>query len=225
MKLFSYFLAILIFSLPACNRQTKTVSQPATFTDTTTTGYSQADSTCPLTMFIKLEKVHKIRISSKNLDKEKYAIKGDSIIRTKYDIQINLTNTSKKTVFISLMTCSWSDNFLVNNNYMRLEGQDCDHNFPGSVEFKAGETKKYIATLWKSLEVEYPQEGAWPKVPTTKLGLITLGNLYEQKLDYDGGYFLAMEDKSCWKIIWSNPLYLLSKKEATPDPITFDIDN
>jgi hypothetical protein len=123
------------------------------------------------------------------------------------------------------MTCSWLDNFLVNNNYIDLQGQECDNNFPHTVEFKAGETKKYYTTISRSLNFNYAEKGDWPKVPATRLGLITIGNLYKAKIDYAGGYFLAMEDKSCWKIIWSNPLYLLSKKEATPDPLTFDIYN
>ncbi|MEI9912856.1 MAG: hypothetical protein WDO71_26365 [Bacteroidota bacterium] len=123
------------------------------------------------------------------------------------------------------MTCSWLDNFLVNNNYIDLEGQECDSNFPELVEIKPGETKTFITTASKSLKFDYDkQKGNWPQVQTTKLGLITIANLYEPKLDNVFGYSLAMEDKSCWKVIWSNPLYLLSEKEATPDPITFDIN-
>jgi hypothetical protein len=186
--------------------------------------YSQTDSTCPLTVFVKLEKKYQIKLSSKDFDKDIYAITGDSLLQTKYDIQINLTNTSKRTVFISLMTCSWLDNFLVNNNYIELEGQNCDNNFAEAVEFKSGETKKYFTTIWRSLKFDFAEKGRFSKVPTTKLGLITIGSLFESKLDYAGGYYLAMEDKSCWKIIWSNPLYLLSEKEATSDPIIFDIN-
>jgi hypothetical protein len=106
-----------------------------------------------------------------------------------------------------------------------LEGQNCDHNFPELVEIKPGQTKTLLTTASKSLKFDYDKQmGNWPQVQTTKFGLITIANLYDPKPDGVFGYTLAMEDKSAWKIIWINPLYLLSEKEATPDPITFDIN-
>lgn len=38
-----------------------------------------------------------------------------------------------------------------------------------------------------------------------------------------GNYFLAMEDKSVWKIVWSNSLYLLTENEAHPKLLEFGI--
>jgi hypothetical protein len=32
-----------------------------------------------------------------------------------------------------------------------------------------------------------------------------------------------MEDESRWKMVWSNPLYLLTEKEANPDPVQISI--
>lgn len=189
--------------------------------------YSQGDSTCPLTMSIKLEKTYQIKFLNSEYYQKLYAFKGDSLNQTMYDIQINLKNTSKKSVFIWLMTCSWLDNFLVNNNYIGIGGQACDSNFPNNVEIKPDEIKTFFTTISKSLKFDYDKHlGNFPQVQTTKLGLITISNLYERNLlNGTFGYELAMEDKSCWKIIWSNPLYLLSEKEAIPDPIIFDIKN
>jgi hypothetical protein len=189
-----------------------------------TTTYSQTDSICPLTMSVKLEKTYQVKYQNTKLLKKRYAYKGDSLSQTLYDIQISLNNISKKPVFFWLMSCSWWDNFLVNNNYISFEYLGCDSNFPDLIEIKPGETKTLSVTASKSLKFDYDKNlGNWPQVPTTKLGLITIANLYEPTQGNVFGYSLSMEDKSSWKIIWSNPLYLLSGKEARPDPITFDV--
>lgn len=51
----------------------------------------------------------------------------------------------------------------------------------------------------------------------TKLGLIIIDDVYTPKLKGFMAYDLAMEDKSSWKIVWSNSLYLLNKAEAATD--------
>jgi len=192
----------------------------------TMSSYFQADTSHPLTVSIKLEKEYQRKFANTKLSKRIYGIKGDTLFQTKYDIQINLNNNSEKSVFIWLMTCSWLDNFLVNNEYIDLEGQGCDSNFPHLVEIKSGETKSYFTTISRDIKFENDKgKGNWPQVLTTKLGLITIVNLHDPKFENTFGYYSAMEDKSCWNIIWSNPLYLLSEKEATPDPIEFDIRN
>jgi hypothetical protein len=118
-----------------------------------------------------------------------------------------------KPVYIYLMSCSWEENFLINNNYINFKGHDCDKNIPTIVEIKPSETKTYNTTLVKSIKFDYsPQYCVYGKqVETTKLGLIIINDLFLKNItsfDYD----LLMEDMSKWTIIWSNPLYLLGKQ-------------
>jgi hypothetical protein len=115
------------------------------------------------------------------------------------------------------MTCSWQDNFIVNNNYIFIEGEECDHNFPSLKTLKPGESKMYQCTLIKSLQFDYPCEGCDPyrEPAATKLGLIIIDDVFKSK-NSDFDYDLAMRDKSKWTIIWSNPLFLLTETGIHP---------
>jgi len=73
-----------------------------------------------------------------------------------------------------------------------------------------GESKTYQTTLSKNCIYG-------PQVEATKLGLIIIDDVYTPKLKGFMAYDLAMEDKSSWKIVWSNSLYLLNKAEAATD--------
>jgi hypothetical protein len=122
-------------------------------------------------------------------------------------------------MFIWLMSCSWEDNFLVNNNYIFIAGHDCTKNIPTIIEIKPRETKLYNTTLIKSIKFEYPCRNCiyGHQVESTKLGLIVISDITKREyIDYT----LTMEDKSKWKIIWSNPLSLLGKQ---PEPKTINI--
>ncbi len=187
--------------------------------------FSQNDSTLLITVNIKVEKEYEL-----TRGKEAYAttardygydITSDSVNQKYYDITVEIKNTSVKPIHIWLMTCSWEDNFIVNNNYMSIKMRPCDHNFPTPVEFKPGESKVYQTTLMKSIKFDYPCQNCiyGPQVETTKLGLIIIDDIFKNKLGMFG-YDLCMEDKSKWRIVWSNPLYLFGKQ---PEPVRFDV--
>ena len=156
---------------------------------------------------------------------EQYNIIGDSAKEKRYDISLTIKNNSSRTIYIWLMTCSWTDYFIVDNDYIFIAGQDCEHNFPSIVEFKPGESKEYKTTLIKDIKFDYPPKYTvyGPQVETTKLGLITINNIFSNDekeinmLTFD----TFMRDKSRWTITWSNPLYLLGKQ---PTPKKFDVN-
>jgi hypothetical protein len=79
--------------------------------------------------------------------------------------------------------------------------------------------------LVKSIKFDFPCLNCiyGKQVETTKLGLVIIDDIYKPKLDGFFEYDLAMEDESRWKMVWSNPLYLLTEKEANPDPVQIPI--
>lgn len=85
------------------------------------------------------------------------------------------------------------------------------------MKFKPNESRTYKTTLMKSVKFENPCDNCiyGRQVETTKLGLIIIDDVYKPKLKPFLGYNLAMEDKSVWKIVWSNSLSLLTKTEAS----------
>jgi hypothetical protein len=172
---------------------------------------------------MKAQKEYEVTFSKKYYDRNVrdygYEITSDSVREKRFDIDVTIKNKSTKTVFIWLMSCSWEDNFLVNNNYMFIRGHECNKNIPTIVEIKAGESKVYTLTLIKSIKFDYPCKYCvyGKQVETTKLGLIVINDINKREyIDYR----LFMEDKSKWTIIWSNPLYLLGKQ---PEPKTIDV--
>ena len=88
-----------------------------------TNSYCQsADSTLPVKIELKLIKSDTVYVSKKAdamayyLKRKNITIKGDSVVMKSFDIEMTLSNTSQDSIFISLMTCSWWDEFLVNND-------------------------------------------------------------------------------------------------------------
>jgi hypothetical protein len=152
-----------------------------------------------------------------------WVVKSDSLKQQFFDISLSIKNASDTIISISLMTCSWQDHFIVNNNYISILGPQCDHNIPDNLQLNPGESKRFKLTIAKSMELSYRCKGCTgsSQVASTKLGLKIVNDIFTGKAF--GNYFLAMEDKSEWKIIWSNPLYLLTDEEANPKPIEFGI--
>lgn len=138
----------------------------------------------------------KTKYIQRMIKENNYVAKGDSMHEKHYNISVTITNTSDTMITIYLMSCSWTDNLMVNNRYMYLPGAECDSNFPEAVEFKPGESKTYKTTLRKSMKFDYRSQrlGNWPEVEVTKLGLILVKDLFGR--DPGVNYFLAMDDKS-----------------------------
>ena len=143
-----------------------------------------------------------------------YIVNSDSVRQKYYDITLDVKNTSAMPIGIWLMRCPYQNNFLINNNYFFIKRPECDSNYPVPVKFQAGESKSYKMTLSKSIRFDYSCETCiyGPQVETTKLSLILIDDIFENKLK-GPHYILAMEDKSKWRIVWSNSLQL----PPTPD--------
>ncbi len=186
--------------------------------------FAQKTEIDPLTIILKIEKEYELILPKEHFSSQTsrgiYNITTDSVKQKRFDIEIILTNNSTKPVSFWSMTCSWERNFRINNNYIFFKAHGCDKNIPEIIKLSPGESKVYKTTLIKSIKFTNPCTNCiyGPQVETTKLGLILVDDLFNPKLDYFFGYNLAMEDESVWKMVWSNPLYLLTKEEAFPIP-------
>ena len=173
--------------------------------------YSQTTQ-IPLEVNIKLINEYEAKLSK---EKIKWAyprnfdfIPGDSVIQKKYDIEILIRNVSSEPIIIWLMSCSWTDNFIINNNYITFERWDCDKNIPEQIKINPNEIKSLNVTLKKDIKFDYPGNSVYGYgVETTRVGLLLSQDMLHDNFDFID-YRLFMEDKSKWKIVWSNPLHL-----------------
>lgn len=166
----------------------------------------------PISLHLKVEKGYEQTFKKdfllKEMEREHLFINMDSIKQKCFDIILTIENTTSKPVSIWLMTCSWQDNILVSNDHVSVMRQDCDKNFPKLVTLNPSERRIYKTTLVKSIKAGYGYPNClYPGPLTTKLGLITIGDIYKNSLTASD-YNLAMTDKSKWKMIWSNSLLL-----------------
>jgi hypothetical protein len=181
---------------------------------------AQSDPISPISVTIKLEKEDSDVLSkeyfSNASDRFEFSITTDSVKQEQYDIEVSIKNNSTRPVFIWLMTCSRMENFEINNDYIFENWHSCTRDFPELVKFDPKESRVYNITLRKSIKFDYPCRNCihGPEVASTKLGLILIDDIYKPGLDFQK-YLLAMEDKSLWKIVWSNPLFLLTKNEVS----------
>jgi hypothetical protein len=190
--------------------------------------FAQHDS-LPISVTIKVDSEYVKAYSKKGkyikelIRENDWEVKSDSLKQQFFDISLSIKNTSDTIISIILMTCSWQDHFIANNNYMSILGTGCDHDDPADLKLNPGESKRFKITLAKSMKLSYRCKGCTGgfEVASTKLGLKIVNDIFTGKLSVN--YYLAIEDKSIWKIVWSNPLYLLTEDEAHPKPLIFGV--
>jgi hypothetical protein len=150
-----------------------------------------------------------------------------------FEIETVVKNNGKRPAFIWLMCCSWQENFEINNNYMSFEWEICDKNFADINKIAPGDSIILTGRLRRSPEVDHIPGCYDPgeQVPATALGLVLVDDMYHPVLD-NNGYELNHRDKSKWRIVWSNPLYLLDGKKSTEkatvtttDTVTITVDS
>ena len=124
----------------------------------------------------------------------------DTTLHKAFDVEISIINKSSKPVSFWMMTCSWDENFLINNDYIRFIGWDCDGNFPTTKDIKPYGRIVLNASIFKNNFSRYIT------INSTKFGLIFIDTTSCKNID---DYNNIIGDKSKQnKIIWSNPLYL-----------------
>lgn len=175
-------------------------------------------NTVPIKIKLNLEKEYTKSISKNDfwvknqIEEQSLDVKTDSIIEHYYDITIDIENVGEKDLYIWMMSCSWYNNFKINNNYIYFYNpKGCDSNIP---ELKKIESKSKITingTFRKNIKFDYPEKNSiyGKQVELTKIGLIIIDDMYKPDQNKFLDYFLYMEDKSKQKLIWSNGINLL----------------
>jgi hypothetical protein len=76
----------------------------------------------------KPKNVHEIVVQAKLL-RSYDTLNINTTLHRAFDVEISLINKSNKPVSFWMMTCSWNENFLINNDYIRFIGWSCDKNY------------------------------------------------------------------------------------------------
>jgi hypothetical protein len=123
---------------------------------------------------------------------------------TKYSVKISLKNNTDKIFLYWSMSCSWSDNWLTNNDSLVLMCPDCDSNVPFLHKIKPGE----IITINGSLLV-------LPTLNSTDKEYLRLGFIWvkdkEVTLLSDFFKIVDLKRKGNIDIFWSEPFVINTK--------------
>ena len=116
-----------------------------------------------------------------------------------YFIVISLSNTQDTSIHFQIMTCSWGESFIFNQDSFNLFYPGCDINVPVRIEIEAHNSVKFFGKLRcykKNIDVINP--------PSFKIGFVDLPYKFG-----DAPYL--KKDKMKYKIYWSNDILLQSK--------------
>lgn len=146
-------------------------------------------NTVPIKIKLNLEKEYTKSISKNDfwvknqIEEQSLDVKTDSIIEHYYDITIDIENVGEKDLYIWMMSCSWYNNFKINNNYIYFYNPKggCDSNIP---ELKKIESKSKITingTFRKNIKFDYLEKNSiyGKQVELTKIGLIIIDDMYK----------------------------------------------
>jgi len=112
-----------------------------------------------------------------------------------YNVPVTLTNTSDKTLNYYSLSCSWQDNYDVNNDKLYIEHVDCDKNSPIWLKIPSGKSE----TVFLKLILKKPLP---PKQLSFKIGF----NLI--KLDKKIWEGILLHEPTIKNQIWSNEITL-----------------
>jgi hypothetical protein len=118
-----------------------------------------------------------------------------------YFVTLTLTNTQDTSIRFTIMTCSWSSSFVTDIDSIIIRPQECDSNFPVTIEIKPGKSAHFFAELHSSKK---NSKGSQPV--NFKVGFVDL--TYKELESFNR---LSKSDIHKHKIYWSNSIPLLSK--------------
>ena len=138
------------------------------------------------------------QIISVNVDivakEESNVLRNPKVDFNEYFMIITLINEQDSIVHFSIMTCGWGENFTTNNNSFTVDGnQNCDSNYPITIEIKSHKSIKFFTRLrTKNSEKDTAQN--------FKIGFIDF--------HYNFWSIPHHTDKKNFKIYWSDNIKL-----------------
>ncbi len=140
-----------------------------------------------------------VQIISVNVDiiakDQSLALRNTKIDFKDYFITITLTNNEDSIVRFAIMKCSWGQSFTTDNNLIWVTGQDCDGNFPITIEIKPHKSIKFFANLGSRIKNSNPNN---PQ--NFKIGFI---DIPQQDL-----FWRHDSDIKKYKVYWSDSIEL-----------------
>ncbi|GAA5101167.1 hypothetical protein GCM10023210_40450 [Chryseobacterium ginsengisoli] len=109
-------------------------------------------------------------------------------------IQIKLTNNSESVKSYSIMSCSYSDNFVLGNSALLISPIECDKNFPARLILNPNQSKTHNLTILKIRA---------SKTEDFKIGFKIIK--IQDNSNYFDEYEKQIKDPNI-KIVWSNPV-------------------
>ena len=120
-----------------------------------------------------------------------------------FDIRLSLINKSDKPISFWIMSTSWFDNFIINNDFNQYLFKPISHNFPIIKHLKSNDSIVYKFAI---IEREHTM---YQSVKSTKFGFVFIDS---SRFNGFFGYDSIIGDKSLHnKVIWSNALYIKGK--------------
>ncbi len=119
-----------------------------------------------------------------------------------YKANIDLINNCDTIIHFWIMTCSWEDNFIFNNDsFLYFYNAGCDGNFPKLVQIEPNNKISYTGII------DIADTSTNLNYKTYKLGFLLIK---EKEYDYNDDYHLLINEKIKNKdaIIWSNEFRL-----------------
>ena len=119
-----------------------------------------------------------------------------------YFITISLFNKQDTNVSFRVMTCSWAESFITNNDSIFVIPQQCDSNFPETIELEPGQSVIFFGKLRSRIKYRYPSpppafKVAFVDLPLNKFPLSELS--------------LSVTEKKKFRAFWSNDILLEEK--------------
>ncbi|UXE66929.1 MAG: hypothetical protein KA713_21275 [Chryseotalea sp. WA131a] len=137
-----------------------------------------------------------------NLFEQYPKVKVDSIEQQFFKVGIALSNDSHDTLMVWMMSCSWTDDFVTNNKYIKFDVWPCDKNHPTAFVIPPNGKKEFEGLLVKSVKFDLACSDCTYKsvLLETKVGIIN------NPTKPSGLLKIGSKDQTKRNITWSNPL-------------------
>lgn len=110
------------------------------------------------------------------------------------EIQIQFLKNKENTKFYGIMSCSYDQNFILDNEDFKFEIYNCDSNYPSSIKFNYEKSKNYKLLVTKKSK----SKNKYFKIGYKKI-------IVPKDSDFIDSYNEQFQNKK-YEILWSKPI-------------------